>query len=217
LLDHLHLTWAPPKSPVRIEYSDDLLKQLGRGCRRHDLEGVLYGIRRENNIRITATDRRNAFEPVGIYAARTRGRVFLTESDLTRLETVDGVALVIAGSSAGFFVREPDGSIQSIQSYQELAIPEEPAPRRSPWAWLAAGSLVILAMPFLCLPSQSLTIRADHQQLRVSWNRGTPGTLEILDAGHRATVPITASLTSLTYVPRTSNVEIRWMRPKPER
>jgi hypothetical protein len=68
-------------------------------------------------------------EPVGIYATRWRGEVFLTEEDLLRLETLDaesgssaGIALVIAGGQGGFFVRELDSSMQTIKSYQEVPI-----------------------------------------------------------------------------------------------
>lgn len=127
--------WFPPQSPVRIEYSRELLRLL---VPRQDGEyssGVLYGSRTAGTIRVISARPRADLEPVGIFAARWCGEVFLTEPDILRLETLDdsnnvnaevasggAIALVIAGGRGGFFVRRPDGSMQTIQSYQEFPI-----------------------------------------------------------------------------------------------
>lgn len=124
--------WFPPQSPVRIEYSRELLRLL---LPRQDGEyssGVLYGARSAGAVRVISARPRADLEPVGIFAARWCGEVFLTEPDIQRLENMDqemesgsaagGIALVIAGGYGGFFVREPNGSMQTIQSYQEFPI-----------------------------------------------------------------------------------------------
>ena len=59
----------------------------------------------------------------GHFICRARGEVFLTDDDLANLERHHGVlALVIAGGRAGFFVREPDGSVQAIRSHEEFRV-----------------------------------------------------------------------------------------------
>ena len=80
-------TWAPPPSPVRIEYSTTLLREL-RGA---NAGGVLWGFRNGSEICVLGTRRRPGLEPVGI-----------------------------------FFVREADGSIDSIKSHCEFTISHEP-------------------------------------------------------------------------------------------
>jgi hypothetical protein len=121
--------WFPPQSPLRIEYSRELLRLL---LPRQDGEyssGVLYGTRTAGTLRVISARPRPDLEPVGIFAARWCGEVFLTEPDILRLENMDeelesgaAIALVIAGGYGGFFVREPNGSMQTIQSYQEFPI-----------------------------------------------------------------------------------------------
>lgn len=133
--------WFPPQSPVRIEYSRELLRLL---LPRQDEEyatGVLYGTRGAGAVRVSSAKPRIGLEAVGIFAARWRGEVFLTEPDILRLEALDdlnnvnnmnnvdsevdsseAIALVIAGGQGGFFVRSPDGSMQTLQSYQEFPV-----------------------------------------------------------------------------------------------
>ena len=49
--------------------------------------------------------------------------MFLTDDDLANFESHQGVlALVVAGGRAGFFVREPDGSVQAIRSHEEFKV-----------------------------------------------------------------------------------------------
>src|SRR5580700_6891925 len=98
--------WAPPKSPVLVEYSLEMLRNI-RGS------GVLFGARQRNRVRIAAAEAEEGLDPVGVFVVRSRGEVFLTEADLERFEDfqVSGaVALVVAGGKAGFFVREPGGA-----------------------------------------------------------------------------------------------------------
>ena len=69
---------------------------------------------------------------VGVFVARIRGEVFLTEGDLAYFKEHENtdvqVALVVAGDRAGFFVREPDGSIQTVRSHEEFSVAPEAAP-----------------------------------------------------------------------------------------
>ncbi len=134
-------TWAPPESRVQIEYSTEVLRELRLGSANNDAGGLLFGTRRGTSLRVAAArcltssppDRKDprleGLEPVGIFAARVRGEVFLTEADLQRFEEAkiaSGVALVVAGARGGFFVPEPDGSFQTIRSYEEFGLADNP-------------------------------------------------------------------------------------------
>jgi len=123
--NQLHV-WSPPGSPIRITYAAALFQEV----RLEGVSGVLYGLRSEAwvrlvvaCIRVDSGDLRQAgLYPVGIFSARNRGEVFLTETDLEQFERTGApVALVIAGAKAGFFVHQHDGSIQSIKSHEEFA------------------------------------------------------------------------------------------------
>ena len=110
--------WSPPRSPARIEYVSALLDGIHVG-------GELFGTRIEGGFRVlevrNGPDENEAgLESLGIFASRVRGEVFLTESDLQRLGRRP-LALVVVGDRAGFFIREPDGSMVTIQSYQEFS------------------------------------------------------------------------------------------------
>jgi hypothetical protein len=125
-----YLRWNPLSSPLRIEFAPDLLPSLRPQCERADVTGVLYGIRRGREVRLLAAGSSGegeagppGMEPVGIYVWRVRGEVFLTESELELFEKRDAaVALVVAGARAGFFVREFNGSIQTVRSYEEFFV-----------------------------------------------------------------------------------------------
>ncbi len=130
-------TWAPPESPIRIEYTAQLLREVRLESTHGDAGGVLFGVRHGNELRVLAArslvDERDprlaGLDPVGIFAARTRGEIFMTESDLERFEEFNGpgaVALVVSGARAGFFVRETGGSMLAIKSYLEFPMPEGP-------------------------------------------------------------------------------------------
>lgn len=121
--------WCPPQSSTRIEYPREILNFLRPRKDGEYAAGVLYGTRVGHVVCVASARPMAGLEPVGIYAARWRGEVFLTEEDLLHLETLDaesgfaaGIALVIAGRQGGFFVRELDGSMQTIKSYQEFPI-----------------------------------------------------------------------------------------------
>ena len=116
--------WSPPESPLRIEYAAELFSEV----RLEGATGTLYGLKSKTSVRVSAARCEAGLKPVGIFAVRNRGEVFLTEADLERFEKSDSeIALVIAGASAGFFVRQRNGSIQSIKSYQEVACPKPPS------------------------------------------------------------------------------------------
>ncbi|MBZ5602931.1 MAG: hypothetical protein LAO79_11545, partial [Acidobacteriia bacterium] len=147
-----------------------------------------------------------------IFATRRRGEVFLTEPDLERFEqTQSSIALIIAGDSAGFFTREPDGSIQSLRSREEVAC--APAPGRSPrWQWIPAILLFIAAatipMHRWWPRDPALSVREDAGQLRIAWTRA-PGTLELVDGSLHATLPVTALDSGIAYQPHTGDIAIR--------
>jgi hypothetical protein len=220
-------TWAPSGSPVRIEYSLDLLKQLRFNSAEGDQSGFLWGAKVENSVRVVASRPSAGLDTVGVFVVRTRGEVFLTESDLERLGSFN-IALVMVGSKGGFFVREPGGSIQTIRSYQEFLM--APPPKTKPlerrrvysWAWACLGLLALLAVPLmaqsywrplLAHPPVILTVREEAGQLAIGWDPemvGRHGRLEILDGAGQTTVPISSpALASVTYAHDSEKVEVR--------
>src|SRR5262249_19999956 len=123
--------WAPAQSPLRIEYTAELLRQVlreGAG----EARGELWGRRGHGWSRLLASRRAlhtrhvgvNGLERVGIFAVRRSGEVFLTEQDLQFFERSGlDVALVVAGQRGGFFLRDPNGSITAIRSREEFRVP----------------------------------------------------------------------------------------------
>ena len=121
--------WRPPQSPLRIEFAAGLLPELTPDPASVETTGLLYGAWHGREVRVESSiaDSDHAAKPVGIYVARPRGEVFLTESNLELFEKHGApVALVIAGARAGFFVRAADGAFESVRSYEEFAVEEEP-------------------------------------------------------------------------------------------
>ena len=109
---------------MTIDYSTELLYELLRVSDSGDARGPLFGMRNGKSVWILAAHRLAGAAPVGIFVARGRGEVFLTESDLAFLDAQRAdLALAVAGGKGGFFVRERDGSIQTIQSYEEFWLP----------------------------------------------------------------------------------------------
>lgn len=213
-------TWAPPASPVLVEYSLEMLRNI-RGT------GVLFGVRQRNRLRIVAAETGGGLDPVGIFVVRSRGEVFLTEADLERFEDFQvpgAVALVVAGGKAGFFVREAGGAIQAVQSYEEFLAADSVAakpPRfnfnfRPLWLWYAVGALALLTTLAALRPSEpvhapfELQVRAEEGQLLITWNRDIEiGALEIKDGGQISKVPVPKGLAQVTYQPVTGDVEVR--------
>lgn len=167
--------WAPQKSPVRIEFPPELLREIRSETTQDHDRGYLFGVRRGDDVRALAARRApqagdpglSGMEPIGVYISRIRGEVFLTDSDLEQVERLDAkVALVVAGNRAGFFVREADGTIQAVRSHEEFwvadvssrpeALRRPPAPPPSgphpwippmrPWKW-AAAMVALMALP----------------------------------------------------------------------
>lgn len=201
--------WSPPKSPVRVEFPAEVLHEIrAETCQDHD-RGFLYGLRQhQNEVRVLAARRTphaddpglTGLVPVGIYISRVRGEVFLTDADLEHMEKhATALALVVAGSRAGFFAREPDGSLQAVRSYEEFSVIDaahrsEPSrsgaaeteravrhpalPPRSPGRWAATmmGLLVVpvaaLAYlhPLLPQPPIELSLHEVSGQLVIAWN-----------------------------------------------
>jgi len=200
-------TWAPPESPIRIEYSPQLLREVRLESTHGDAGGVLFGVRHGNELRVLAArslvDERDpriaGLDPVGIFAVRSRGEIFMTESDLERFEEFNGlgaVALVVSGARARFFVRETGGAMLAIKSYLEFPMPEGPpetalvrTPQPKPverankapsrfvtLTWIALGALSVFTI-FIVLRSEwttpaplGLTVRGVQGQLRIAWN-----------------------------------------------
>jgi hypothetical protein len=136
--------WNPPQSPVRVEFPPQLPSEVALGPA-GETRGSLYGLQHGGEIRVlvarseagglpargrTRDEHLVGLEKIGIFVRRTGGEVFLAESDLERFEGQRAaVALVIAGDRAGFFVRQADGSIQTIRSHEEFTLaPAEPTP-----------------------------------------------------------------------------------------
>ncbi len=211
--------WAPLESRVRIEYSPDFLRDLaGDVSRSHDEAdevGLLYGWRCGGTIRVIATDPRDDLEIVGVFSARVRGDVFLTEDDVARfedLENPEAIALVVAGDNAGFFVREPDGAMQTIKSYEEFPIirvskrPQPPLRR-----WIPAAAAAILTVALFALPTRPLEVQSESGALRIRFHRGAfadGARVQIVDGSERRSIPITRTLTSIVYTPVTRDVRI---------
>jgi hypothetical protein len=205
--------WAPPESPFRVEYSPALLREVRSASAAGDAFGVLYGVRHGNTIRLVATRGREGLEPLGIFASRVRGAIFLTEEDLKRFEKADAcVAMVISGENGGFFVRDASGSIETVRSYEEFPIrkPFEPvsipAVRTRKWAWAACLALIPVLFYRPHHPQLVLTVREEAGQLRISWNIPTAETLTILDGGERTYAPVAAGQLTATYARRSGDV-----------
>ena len=98
---------------------------------RRALENLLESAKRDRTLR--------GLEAVGWYHSHTRSEIFLSEEDLEiydRYFPESGqIAMVIrpaqfGPAKAGFFFREPDGSLQAQRSYLEFSV--KPRARREP-------------------------------------------------------------------------------------
>ncbi len=212
-------SWEPPESPLRIEYSPALLREIRIANTAVDSFGVLYGIRRGNTVSLVATRGRYGLEPLGVFASRVRGHVFLTEEDLERFERAEAcVALVISGEKGGFFVRDASGSIETVRSYEEFSINAQPAvapvkvaKRRWPWAWSLAliPLLSLFFIPRHTQPPLTLKLGDDVGQLSISWNVPTDATLTVVDGRAETSIAIHRGLSKMTYARRTGDVTVR--------
>ena len=210
--------WDPTQSNLQIEVQAELLQELHPESR-----GLLHGDRHGSVVRVLAAGEPvSDLEVVGIYEARLRGEVFLTEENLEWFEKTQApIALVIAGNKGGFFVRETDGSIQSVRSHEEFLLtdgapPTPPAPVAAKTAvparrrlWPAAVAVVAVALPSMALtywrpapPPPGLRVVEQGGQLRVSWKAGQMGILEVIDGAKRVAFPIAPEQSSVTYDPR---------------
>jgi hypothetical protein len=206
-------TWAPPKSPFRIEYSPALVREVRSASAGADAFGALYGVRYGKTIRLVATRGRAGLEPLGVFASRMRGEVFLTEEDLKRFDKAEAcVAMVISGEMGGFFVRDTAGSIETVRSYEEFPVNKPIEPVTIPvvkklwWGWAACLLLIPLLFYQPHHPQLALTVQETGGQLRISWNVPTTETLTILDGGERTYVPIAQDQRTATYARRTGDV-----------
>jgi hypothetical protein len=224
-----YLGWEPSKSPLSIELLADLLLQLGWS----DSRGILYGSRKGREVRIASLDTRQdeEQEKVGVFVSRIRGEVFLTESDLAFLNRARlDLALVVAGRRAGFFVREPGGSIQTVHSHEEFSAAKEPAPAPAPtkesadskrgrkWVPVVAFAGLPLAA-FAVLPQRaaqappSIEIRQlggseAGAQLLISWMPAENAVLRIDDGGALVSIPVHSDQSTVTYAARGGPVEV---------
>jgi hypothetical protein len=206
-------TWAPPESPFRIEYSPALLREIRNAGAGTDSYGLLYGIRHGQTIRLVATRGRAGLDPLGIFASRVRGQVFLSEEDLVRFDKAEAcVALVLSSENGGFFVRDASGSIETVRSYEEFSIHGRPVvvieKRRWPWA------LSLALLPLLCFiprrppPPIALSLREQTGQLRIALSAPAAETLTILDGAEKTSLALTGQST-ITYVRRSGDVTVK--------
>jgi len=136
--------WNPPQSPLCVEYPDDLMSGWKADDARIETTGLLNGLREGSTVRLHSLQ--SGHDPIGIYVIRLRGEVFLTERNLQLFESTGAlIALVIAGRRAGFFVRDLDGALQAIRSYEEFDVPRLRVRRRN--AAAAAGLFCLAATP----------------------------------------------------------------------
>ena len=225
--------WDPPQSNLQIEFPAELLRGFSPPAATAETRGMLYGIRHAAEIRILTAGPNpgGGLQAVGIYVARLRGEVFLTEANLEWFEkTRAAVALVTAGGKGGFFVRETNGSIQSVRSYEEFSLTDGPSPPAplpaavsKPVApgkqrlWPAAAAVIAVALPAVALAylrpataSTSVPLQVVEQsgQLHISWKPGQRGILELIDGAEHVSVPVTPEQSNATYLRRGTEVEI---------
>jgi hypothetical protein len=220
--------WRTPGSPLLIECSAELLRQVhreGSGERR----GWLYGRRRDGLIHLLAARRSGhsrdlrlvGLERVGVFAVRSQGDVFLTERDLEFAERNGAdLTLVLAGQQGGFFVPERDGSMVAIRSHREFAVPDAGTLKASGGkagisAMLNAGALTAclvlsIAAALYAQPRAALTLRVHEEagQLVAVWSPGVRGTLAIRDGMNKLQVPVSVQETRSTYEPEGRDVNI---------
>lgn len=230
--------WCPPQSPLRIEFPADLLVELHPPSGSLENSGILYGQRHGREVRVLTTrpEPGEVLDPVGVFVSRGRGEVFLTESNLDFFEREGAAfALVVAASHAGFFVREPDESIQAVRSHEEFPVatqptsleqltPPKPVARTSKWAWSAAAVTMMLSLPVAALaylrpvfpqpPLQPLALHVEEDrgpyvsQLRIAWTPGRHAILQIADGGERIAVTVPPEQSEAIYARRSSEVKI---------
>jgi len=247
--------WCPRQSPLRIEFPPELLHDVRREGAQparglplrwiprlnrvvNQSSGLLFGVQREDEVRVLTARASDGLSPVGIFVCRARGEVFLTDDDLANFEKHQGViALVVAGGKAGFFVRELDGRVQAIRSHEEFRVADAAAhpvsravapaelPLPAPRWWYAwkrvvacAGLLAIPAggfaylRPLLARLPIALALREEAGQLVIGWNSGAlleGGRLEITDGGERTILMLPAATSSATYGLHSGDVEVR--------
>lgn len=203
--------WSPAASPLKIEFPTDLAAGLWPEPETLETSGVLYGFRNGREVHVLAAEATGDLEQVGIFVARERGEVFLTESNLELFERHKvPVALVRAGGKAGFFVREPNGSIQTVRSHEEFPV-DVPSPpqrhtimplvmRKKP-AWVAAFFALTLPLLAFFRPAPALRLQVHEQvgQLQISWTPGRPALIEIDDSERHIATPVFANQSNLTY------------------
>ncbi len=224
--------WEPAQSPVKIEFRQDVIQ--GLHSRSEEARGYLFGNREGDVVRVVAagTETPDHLETLGIYATRVRGEVFLTDADLGHAENIqNGIALVLAGTRAGFFTREANGSMQTVRSYEEFSIatpaPAMPRPARHPWRppvniWkriaLALSLLVgpVMGVEYLrermpTLPLE-VSLRESNGQLIIEWDHrivAGGARLEISEGEARSSITLANDSASATYLPKTGDVEVR--------
>ena len=235
--------WSPSASPLSVEFPAAALAPLGRA----ESSGVLYGSRQGRQVRVTALSVRQdeEQEKVGVFVSRIRGEVFLTEADLIFMNRQHAdLALVVVGSRAGFFVREANGSIQTVRSLEEFSVigeaqPATPPPaakprpaERKPIArrpttrrpvggktrWVPAGAVALAGLPLMALamfpqrsvhPQESIDVWEAQHQLRISWTPAQNAVLSITDGGATMSIPVGVDQSSVVYVPRSEEVEVK--------
>lgn len=101
--------------------------------------------------------------------------------------------------------------------------PVRNVPHLPTWAWIILECLALLILvnqarpywsPLFSTPVAALSVHRDGDQLRIGWNPAATAQgakLEILDGAERTSIPISATMSSLTYAPRTGDIEVRFI------
>jgi hypothetical protein len=237
-----HVVWFPVAGEASFEYAPELFDDIPTEPFQAEVRGVLYGLRRGSVVRVITArpdsqemdSRLAGLEKIGVFAIRSRGRIFLTESDQHRLQALEAgmIALVVDRAQANLFLKEANGSHQPAtvrsQVPDSAANPLPAAPSRNrlfsrskrvgAWFALAAGltAIPVLARPMWHRgrPPLALNVRETAGQLRIAWTPDAlagPATLEIYDGAEHRTLSIPPALSNVTYARRSNEVQIRFL------
>lgn len=233
--------WSPPASNLRVEFPAELLLELGWAEMSGTLYGSRKGTDIRIAALNTPGGEHQEKVGVFFSRIRGEVFLTEADLAAFKEQPGNDLALVVVGERAGFFGRERDGSIQTVRSHEEFPIgPQpvvppaahpkvEPSQKRTPRVhrtplWLpglaALVALPIAALAVAVLPEKhavpqpeppSLTLNENGGQLRISWKPGRNAVLVIDDGASKRSLLVYPNQSSVTYIPRSSEVEVSLM------